>query len=168
MKDKSAWRKSNLNVANSTEETKTNSVRHRHNLSSPSMTQVNNENNFQFVNENSNRKELISSLGERPATDKLTLYIRGSNDLPKLESEKSLSLSYVPRQIRDSQQSIDSNTNNKVDIDQDNIETPPTIRRVFIPTPVDKREPVAPTPCRRLMGRSKETKVLFLKILPTV
>lgn len=51
-------------------------------------------------------------------------------------------------------QTTDQSISNKVEIDQDNIETPPATRRVFTPTPVDKREPVQPSPCRRLMGRS--------------
>lgn len=57
--------------------------------------------------------------------------------------------------MRDSQQSIDSvGSNNKVEIDQDNIETPPATRKMFIPTPVDKREPLQPTPCSRRFGRA--------------
>lgn len=57
--------------------------------------------------------------------------------------------------MRDSQQSIDSvGSNNKVEIDQDNIETPPATRKMFIPTPVDKREPLQPSPCSRRIGRT--------------
>lgn len=57
--------------------------------------------------------------------------------------------------MRDSQQSIDSvGSNNTVEIDQDNIETPPATRKMFIPSPVDKREPLQPSPCSRRMGRA--------------
>lgn len=141
VKDKSAWRKSNLNVANSTEEAKDDS-RFRHTLPRTSHSQ--DSNRMHVISEDSkDRKELISSLGERPPTDKLTLYIRHPE--PSKVEPKS-NLGYVPRRIRESQQSIESETsNNKVEIDQDNIETPPATRRVFTPTPVEKREPSAPT-----------------------
>lgn len=39
---------------------------------------------------------------------------------------------------------------NKIEIDSDNIETPPTTRKIF-PSAVDKREPTPPTPCSRRM-----------------
>ena len=132
IKDKSAWRKSTLNVPNSTEETKDDS-RQRH-LIQP---------------EENDRKNLISSLGERSPTDKLTLYIIKPTETPKT------SLGYVPRRLRDSPE--DPTISNKVEIDQDNIETPPATRKIFIPTPVDKREPTQPSPCRRLMGRPRDS-----------
>ncbi|EEZ97607.1 inverted formin-2 [Tribolium castaneum] len=122
IKDKSAWRKSTLNVANSTEETKDDSMRL----------------NRLPVVEN-DRKTLISSLGERSPTDKLTLYI-------------------IKPRPRDSPPSLDDPPiSNKVEIDQDNIETPPATRKIFIPTPTEKREPTQPSPCRRLMGRPRDT-----------
>lgn len=111
VKDKSAWRKSTLNVPNTTEETKEDYPLTIHNYD-----------NFD------QRKDLITSLGERPPTDKLTLYIRKPNEERR----------------------------NKVEIDQDNIETPPTIRRVITPTPTEKREPVAPSPCKRFLTRGKD------------
>lgn len=154
-KDKSAWRKSNLNVANSTEATKDDSSRHRH--TAPAGFEACG-NSHPFLDDDNERKSLISTLGERPATDKLTLYIRSPNDP---ESNQTVSnLGRVPRRIRDSQQSIESQGSNKVDIDQDNIETPPAIRRVFTATPVDRREPTVRSPCSRLTGRSKDTKVI--------
>lgn len=126
VKDKSAWRKSTLNVPNSSEEAK-DDLRFRHTLPRVNYPNCNPENILE------DRKELISALGERPASDKLTLYIRKPSD-PSMTDRRS----------------------NKVEIDQDNIETPPATRRVLTPTPVDKREPSAPTPCRRFLGRSKE------------
>ncbi|RZC39639.1 FH2 and/or Drf FH3 domain containing protein, partial [Asbolus verrucosus] len=134
IKDKSAWRKSTLNVANSTEETKDETSRHRHILPQPNDT----------ISDNNDRKTLISSLGERSPTDKLTLYIIKPNDPPK------------SRKLRDSPPSEDQMISNKVEIDQDNIETPPATRKIFIPTPTEKREPIQPSPCRRLMGRPRE------------
>lgn len=141
MKDKSAWRKSNLNVANSSEATKDES-RHRHTL--PRST-------HSYADDN-DRKGLISSLGERPPTDKLTLYICQPN--ASLNNTSRSTLDSVSPCTRSSQQSLDQAVSNKVEIDQDNIETPPATRRIFTPTPVDKREPVQPNPCRRFMGRS--------------
>lgn len=139
MKDKSAWRKSNLNVANSSEATKDES-RHRHTLprSTPS-----------YTTDDDGRKTLISSLGERPPTDKLTLYICQ----PTTSSSRN-TLDSISPLAQSSQQSLGEAVSNKVEIDQDNIETPPATRRVFTPTPVDKREPIQPNPCRRFMGRA--------------
>ncbi|GJQ83268.1 form3 [Trypoxylus dichotomus] len=144
VKDKSAWRKSTLNVANSTEETKDYT---RHTLPRITKTDVSN----QTIQEDDNRKNLIMSLGERPASDKLTLYIRRPSDTSSINQDRSSC---------QSEQGSDQQISNTVDIDQDNIETPPAVRKIFIPTPVDKREPVQPSPCRRLLGRaSKESLV---------
>lgn len=73
---------------------------------------------------------------------------------PKTELPELKSPTYCSPRVRSPVRSADQTISNKVEIDQDNIETPPATRRVFTPTPVDKREPVQPTPCRRLMGRS--------------
>jgi len=44
---------------------------------------------------------------------------------------------------------------NKIEIDQDNVQTPPMARKNFIsPTPTEKREPVKPTPCKRILSKS--------------
>ncbi|XP_076275391.1 FH2 domain-containing protein formin 3 isoform X1 [Rhynchophorus ferrugineus] len=149
VKDKSAWRKSTLNVANSTEETKEDKVRGRHTL-----PRIDRSTYVQPIKEDSNRKNLINSLAERPAADKLTLYIRKPTetvDSPTQETKSNLA--NVSSKIRESQQSIDSSSvsSNKVEIDQDNIETPPAVRKVYIPTPVEKRDPVPPSPCKRML-----------------
>lgn len=152
LKDKSAWRKSNLNVANSTEEAKGVGSRLRHTI--PRIIHNQDSNSLSDTkDDNRDRKELISSLADRPPTDKLILYIRPPNE--PLTPERNSNLGFIPRRVRESQQSIDSEiSNNKVEIDQDNIETPPTTRRVFTPTPVDKREPSAPTRCSRLTNKT--------------
>ncbi|KAL3278659.1 hypothetical protein HHI36_016196 [Cryptolaemus montrouzieri] len=143
IKDKSAWRKSTLNVANSTEETPGEKSRHRYQSRSMEIPKK---------IEEDDRKALISQLGTKAPNDKLTLYIRQTSEtVPR--DDRPTNLAQVSKRIRDSQSSIDQSVNNKVDIDQDNIETPPAIRKVFIPSPVDKREPVAPTPCRRMINR---------------
>lgn len=125
LKDKSAWRKSTLNVANSTEETKDDLPAVR-----------------LHVDDTSDRKSLINSLASRGPTDKLTLYI--------IKSPKTKSIPSSPAEEREQLIS------NKVEIDQDNIETPPATRKIFIPTPTEKRETVQPSPCKRLMGRAKD------------
>lgn len=140
-KDKSAWRKSNLNVANSTEQTKENSIRYK------SITPINSP-PIEATEDLNQRKELISLLGGRPATDKLTIYIRKPSDTPPPPTKMTKTESFDVTATSSS-----PNISNKVEIDQDNIETPPATRRVFTPTPVDKREPVAPTPCRRTQCR---------------
>lgn len=160
IKDKSAWRKSTLNVANSTEETKEDNYLGRHTLPRSHRSE-NILHSIQEDNKDLDRKGFISSLGERPPTDKLTLYIRKTGEsLPSPNGDKKSNLGSVPRRIRDSQQSIDSISNNKVEIDQDNIETPPATRKIFTPTPVDKREPLQPSPCSRRLGRANREAVL--------
>ncbi|XP_022907474.2 formin-F [Onthophagus taurus] len=141
VKDKSAWRKSNLNVANSTEETKEDSRFRYHTLPRTRIEITEEE-------DDDNRKSLIASLGEKPAHDRLTLYIRRPSDTPSNPSEKS---NISKHEVDGAQEEMISN---KVEIDQDNIETPPAIRKIFTPSPVDKREPIQPSPCRRLLGRS--------------
>lgn len=160
IKDKSAWRKSTLNVANSTEETKDDNYLGRHTLPRSHHSE-NILHSIQEDNKDLNRKGFISYLGERPPTDKLTLYIRKPGEsLPSPNGDKKSNLGFVPRRMRDSQQSIDSISNNKVEIDQDNIETPPATRKIFTPTPVDKREPLQPSPCSRRLGRANREAVL--------
>lgn len=71
IKDKSAWRKSTLNVPNSTEETRVEAARQRFAISG---------NRTAIEEDFSGRKGLISALGERPANDRLTLYMRKPSD----------------------------------------------------------------------------------------
>lgn len=57
----------------------------------------------------------------------------------------------MSRRINESQQSLNETVSNKVEIDQDNIETPPATRRIFTTTPTTNNES---NPCRRLVHRS--------------
>ncbi|XP_050511018.1 formin-J isoform X1 [Diabrotica virgifera virgifera] len=152
IKDKSAWRKSTLNVANSTEATKDDPYVNRNTLPR--------DNSLHSIDEDKtiDRKGLISSLGERMPTDRLTLYIRKPSE-PSFISPTPPSFISNSRRTNDSQLSSPDgvSNNNKLEIDQDNIETPPATRRVFVPTPVDKREPVMPGPCSRRTGRSSSS-----------
>lgn len=88
IKDKSAWRKSTLNVANSTEATNEDDYRGRHTL--PRAHKA--DNSLHSIDENkvADRKELISSLGERLPTDKLTLYIRKPNEATNGDKKSNL------------------------------------------------------------------------------
>lgn len=88
IKDKSAWRKSTLNVANSTEATKEDDYRGRHTLPRTHKT----DNSLHSIDENkvTDRKELITALGERPPTDKLTLYIRKPNESTNGDKKSNL------------------------------------------------------------------------------
>lgn len=70
MKDKSAWRKSTLNVPNSSEEIRSNNRRESHNNTD------NRIDILQPIMETNDRKELIGSLGKNIDNDRLTLYIR--------------------------------------------------------------------------------------------
>ncbi|CAH1974205.1 unnamed protein product [Acanthoscelides obtectus] len=139
IKDKSAWRKSTLNVSNSSEE-----APHIDNPRSRTRTDLS---GLHSIDEDitADRKSLIGSLGERMPTDKLTLYIRRPAEPVERKS------------LTRRQTSVDSVSSNKVEIDQDNIETPPAVRKVFIPTPVDKREPLAPSPCSRKAFRNRDS-----------
>jgi inverted formin-2 len=71
-KDKSAWRKSNLNVSNSQEDVETaNNVRYRRQKSRESANST-----LHAILEEDKRKNIIAQLGDRFPTDKLSLYIR--------------------------------------------------------------------------------------------
>ena len=186
-RDKSAWRKSNLNVPNSSEDTETYSrrlmrQRSRDGSGAPTSSQL------QSIIEEDRRKSVIQALGERAASDRLQIYIRRPSDSPEAPEPKSpissrtpleqhqpastamvsdhhsiyirpknaspastikqssslndvLSNSAttpnVPQRIRRPVSSIlnfDSASSNTIEIDSDNIETPPTTRRNNIAT----------------------------------
>ncbi|KAG5872481.1 hypothetical protein JTB14_012115 [Gonioctena quinquepunctata] len=127
IKDKSAWRKSNLNVSNTSEETKEDNYLGRHPQSRPHQS----DKILHSIDEDKpvDRKGLISSLGERMPTDRLTLYIRKPTETSD-NGERKSNIGSVSRRTRDSQQVTDFGSNNKAEIDQDNIETPPATRRI--------------------------------------
>ncbi|XP_055915666.1 formin-J [Eupeodes corollae] len=139
-RDKSTWRKSNLNVSNSSEE-----VEIRDNA-----TRINSE--------KEDRKSLIQILGDLPATDHLRIYARRQSQVNESESKCKVATpncsdsKQLPPLILDikndpsiykSQSSIESPAINRFstirdrhddkysrkEIDSDNIETPPVVRR---------------------------------------
>ncbi|KAG8230024.1 hypothetical protein J437_LFUL008465, partial [Ladona fulva] len=164
--DKSAWRKSSLNVPNSSEET-INSVggngayvgailgststrrRIRTNRSSLDTAPVSlGQPLLQAIKEEDKRKGVISTLGRQQSEDKLTLYIRKDTDEDvdgKAAKEPS-----ADQQHRDIMQktntttsgvskvligkggemSVEDNEKNTEDVDAENVETPPALRKV--------------------------------------
>lgn len=152
VKDKSSLRKSNLNVSNSSEPIG--------NRKYPSLL-LKNDNNQKKLGENDSRKDFISSLANQPTTDRLKIYIRRPSDSPSPSSNET---SPVRQKLRQNDENIpphstlrrnnDLVSNNKIEIDSDNIETPPATRRVF--ESKEEKLNIPPTPCRRL-DRSIET-----------
>lgn len=198
-RDKSAWRKSNLNSAEDTAESYSRRVmrqRSREGTTSP----------LHSIIEEDRRKSVIQQLGERPASDRLHIYIRRPSDSPESVSSEVKSpiniaaMSTVtttapmldtnaitsdhhsiyirpssdhnpstmvdnspvdtvntvdttpPRRLR-RLTSIDDLTNNKIEIDSDNIETPPSQRRQIpsVNTSVtDSATKSVSSPCRKL------------------
>lgn len=168
-RDKSAWRKSNLNVSNSSEEAETDARRYRRqrsregsitsisgsplhsileedkkkNLPPAEKIQTHSRNSSDSSSEVSTPKVSDSNLNKQsiyirpPAEESPTvtspnsakhnssIYIRPfeSDPLSSLEDQPN-----VPRRIR---RSYLNETNNKIEIDSDNIETPPTVRKNF-------------------------------------
>ncbi|XP_066999083.2 uncharacterized protein form3 [Anabrus simplex] len=184
IKDKSPWRKSNLNVANSTEETELDVRRLRRLRSRGSLDVGASGNPLQAIKEEDKRKNIIGTLGQvQPAQDRLTVYLRRPSETseqldtpagtgetspqpaqsapvspllsrsqliqkyrhsmevpgdfiktivgdkpgtPKSEEEQILPPS-VPRRLRRGRE--DSNISDRIEIDSDNIETPPATRK---------------------------------------
>jgi inverted formin-2 len=214
LKDKSAWRKSNLNVSNSQENVDiANKVRYTRQRSRESAT-------LHSIVEEDKRKNIIASLGESFPTDKLSLYIRKSttddnsdsrpvvpnptladathddkksiinnwpqntstlvssmeehasficplDDFYKQSSQLEESLSSLPTHIPHRQRqrpqtvSRDDGGSNKIEIDSDNIETPPSTRRIYT---IEKKP--APMPCKKLVAPRPLHKTTIVEKLP--
>ncbi|XP_050312283.1 inverted formin-2 [Anthonomus grandis grandis] len=150
LKDKSAWRKSTLNVPNSSEEIRSSHRRESH--TSPDI------NILQPIMETNDRKELIGSLGKATDTEKLTLYLRKPQEVQPARALKAFSPP-PPLLSPDSPTTTRPNrdgtfSHNKIEIDQDNVQTPPLPRKIFSPTPTEKREPLKPSPCKRVLNKA--------------
>uniref|UniRef100_A0A182PC42 FH2 domain-containing protein n=1 Tax=Anopheles epiroticus TaxID=199890 RepID=A0A182PC42_9DIPT len=202
--DKSTWRKSVLNTAGSVEGEDQANQRYRRQRSRDG---PNPSSNLQSILEEDKRKNIIQSLGERPPSDRLQIYIRRGSDNPPAvtptdssptaggkrdangeehkqsiyirqpaggerqqhhatnsagtpstissstastisgselaaaggggdtsttttaTSPSSSAVAPPPRRTRRAHHVYDESTNNKIEIDSDNIETPPSIRR---------------------------------------
>lgn len=173
VKDKSIWRKSNLNLPNAADESEQDLRKFRRQRSRSNMEQINTS-NLMSIKEEEKRKGLISALSQVPVQDRLTLYLRkptdersflrsGSLRAPKknephsntgstpsspIMSRSQLLRKYrygsnagedineditlppsVPRRL---QKTKDEDViSDKIEIDSDNIETPPVTRRKF-------------------------------------
>lgn len=177
-RDKSAWRKSNLNVPNSSETTdsflRLSRQRSREGISSTTSSPL------QSIIEEDRRKNVIQQLGDRSASDRLqiyirrpsdspevdvksptissgsdavtsdhhSIYIRPSNDIPPITTQPTsiLDTPNAPRRSRKLTTSgTDDSMNNKIEIDSDNIETPPSTRRN-----ISTDNKVLSNPCRKL------------------
>lgn len=205
-RDKSAWRKSNLNVPNSTEETMESARRLVRQRSRESVSCSGSP--LKSIIEEDRRKSIIQQLGERSATDRLQIYIRRPSDSPDSIGESKSPITTqptidsssasvtsdhhsiyirpsndttittpvidinqqhtpnVPRRIRrpsssSSPPTTDDITNNKIEIDSDNIETPPSVRRQLntealatatntTASTSNNKIPITPNPCRKL------------------
>lgn len=131
------WRKSNLNLADG-ENGEEDSRRLRRLRSRASMEQITPA-NLRSIQEEEKRKGLISALSQEPAQDKLTLYLRrpsgeevplirgGSLRIPRRTPEPPTLPPSVPRRLHRQDEAI----SDKIEIDSDNIETPPATRRKF-------------------------------------
>ncbi|XP_054270873.1 inverted formin-2 isoform X2 [Macrosteles quadrilineatus] len=153
VKDKSAWRKSNLNIPSSGEESEAEQRRLRRLRSRTSLEGMP-ASTLQAITEEEKRKGIINSLGQMPDEMTLTMYIRqpGATDpsspetnklrqkfspllarripsSPSENEEQSLP-PFAPRRLRKSSIDHSVGVTDRVEIDSDNIETPPATRKL--------------------------------------
>ncbi|XP_018047518.1 PREDICTED: uncharacterized protein LOC108686621 isoform X2 [Atta colombica] len=149
--DKSPWRKSSLNLSNSTEETDPHYS--RKNGSKPSMENALVSSTLQAITEEDRKKNKINDVINLDIQDELTIYLRQPYTAPATRRFFKLG-----RKSADKER-----INDKIEIDSDNIETPPAIRRLFSPSKDVK--PVEKEPCKRercnssLQGRETKTAI---------
>lgn len=152
--DKSPWRKSSLNLSSSTKETDPRySCKNR---SRPSMENTLVPSTLQAIREEDRKKNNISDIINLDIQDELTIYLRQPYTGTQAPTTR--------RFFKLSRKSADKErVNDKIDIDSDNIETPPAIRRLFSPSKDVK--PVEKEPCKRercsssLQGRETKTAI---------
>ncbi|XP_075228293.1 uncharacterized protein LOC142328432 isoform X2 [Lycorma delicatula] len=155
VKDKAPWRKSNLNVSNSTEETEMDMRRLRRIKSRGSMD----NSVLQAITEEEKRKGMIETLGKSLSPDEsLTVYLRRpsddsgstaapagyrsrvsrtspllgrkvlpSNDQNNEKQDEQVLPPFIPRRTKKVQE---TGVTDRVEIDSDNIETPPATRKL--------------------------------------
>ncbi|XP_062563200.1 FH2 domain-containing protein 1 isoform X2 [Armigeres subalbatus] len=214
VQDKSAWRKSSLNSQEDQDARRYRRQRSRESTGASS--------NLQSILEEDKRKSVIQSLGDRPPSDRLQIYIRRGSDntsqpestvtSPKQNEENKQSI-YIrptngseysrtkpspavekqsiyirpndntpstissinssctstsdnqlpesgpsvappPRRGRRTHHIYDEQTNNKIEIDSDNIETPPSIRKSFNR---EHQNVSGSSSCRKLHGATEQS-----------
>ncbi|XP_018378457.1 PREDICTED: uncharacterized protein LOC108771055 isoform X2 [Trachymyrmex cornetzi] len=152
--DKSPWRKSSLNLSSSTEETDPRySCKNR---SRPNMENALVPSTLQAIREEDRKKSKISDVINLDIQDELTIYLRQPYTGTQTPATR--------RFFKLGKKSADKErVNDKIEIDSDNIETPPAIRRLFSPSKDVK--PVEKEPCKRercsssLQGRETKTAI---------
>lgn len=175
-KDKSAWRKSNLNVPNSSEETEYNNRVSRSKIREPAAISSSLNAPLQSIIEEDRRKnqhsdrqqtnDPLKSYTRRASeaqeyepvyqkhdskshvgitSDQHSIYIRPSTSSPKSPTNKHYSNLHVEPQKDD-----ESVSYNRIEIDSDNIETPPATRRnIVTDNKVSSRKLQTPRPLHR-------------------
>ncbi|XP_018405882.1 PREDICTED: uncharacterized protein LOC108782187 isoform X1 [Cyphomyrmex costatus] len=154
--DKSPWRKSSLNLSSSTEETDPRYSRKYR--SRPNMENAIMPSTLQAIREEDRKKNNTNDVIKLDMQDELTIYLRQ----PYTGTQAS-----ATRQIlKLGRRSADENrVSDKIEIDSDNIETPPVTRRLFSSSKDVK--PVEKEPCKRERCSSslqnRETKTAISK-----
>ncbi|XP_014467206.1 PREDICTED: uncharacterized protein LOC106740555 [Dinoponera quadriceps] len=153
--DKSPWRKSSLNVPNSMEETDPRYSRRLRSRLSTENALV--PSTLQAIREEDRKKNKITDTINSDTQDELTIYLR--QPYTGSQAPATRRFSKLGKKPTDEERISD-----KIEIDSDNIETPPATRRLFSP-PKDVK-PVEKEPCKRERCSSslqRETKTAILK-----
>ncbi|CAL7949453.1 unnamed protein product [Xylocopa violacea] len=138
-KDKSPWRKSSLNVPNSMEETDPRySRRLRSRLSAENV--LTSSNTLQSIQEEERKKNRMNDAVNSGNQDELTIYLRQPYSNPQVSGSRRFSK--LKRNTEEEKIISD-----KIEIDSDNIETPPATRKLF--SPPREVKPVEKEPCKR-------------------
>ncbi|XP_043582557.1 uncharacterized protein LOC122567722 isoform X2 [Bombus pyrosoma] len=136
-KDKSPWRKSSLNVPNSMEETDPRySRRLRSRLSAENVLT---SSTLQSIKEEERKKNKTTDVVNSNPQDELTIYLRQ----PYGDSQTAGSRRFSKLKKGADEEKI----TDKIEIDSDNIETPPATRKLF--SPPKEVKPVEKEPCKR-------------------
>ncbi|XP_035740282.1 formin-J-like isoform X2 [Vespa mandarinia] len=156
-KDKSPWRKSSLNVPNSMEETDPRySRRLRSRLSTENILAPS---PLQAIREEDRKKNKISETVNANTQDELTIYLRQPYTGSQTPTRRFSKL------VKKNSDDENGNISDKIEIDSDNIETPPATRRLI--SPPKEVKPVEKEPCKRERCssslQSRESKTVSLK-----
>ncbi|XP_076166401.1 FH2 domain-containing protein formin 3 [Ptiloglossa arizonensis] len=136
-KDKSPWRKSSLNVPNSMEET---DPRYSRRLRSRLSTEnILTSSTLQSIKEEDRKKNKINDPVNSDPQDELTIYLRQPYSNSQVSASRRLS--------KYKRGTEDEKISDKIEIDSDNIETPPATRKLF--SPPKEVKPVEKEPCKR-------------------
>ncbi|XP_011504176.1 PREDICTED: cell division control protein 12 [Ceratosolen solmsi marchali] len=126
-KDKSPWRKSSLNVPSSIEDSDARYSRRLRSRLNPD--NILGSSTLQAIREEERKKNKVSEpVGVDGGLDELTIYLRTPTTKPQTPTSRRLS-QLNKRSPEDSESISD-----KIEIDSDNIETPPATRRLFSPS----------------------------------